>query len=801
MKVRESLLIILFLFLCTALNAKPKRINDLTPADAGKKPTDRPSVALVLSGGGAKGFAELPVMEYIEQMDIPIDMIIGTSVGAIIGGFYSAGYSAQGVIDEFSKVEWSRIFDDKTASPYEDIYGIHGENVTPLSIGFGTNFSLKLSSGFSKGQYALSLLRSLLLKIPSDINFNDLNIPFRAVSTDMNSGDAYVLQDGDLAEAIRASMSLPGVFSPLYLDEYCFMDGGLRYNMAINVAHKMGYDIIIAIDISEPVLNNPEGFTADPAAAIINTIGIAQYTVTEQLKDYANIIITPDVKGYGILDFQKSQLIYDEGKKAIEKYKEPLKKIRQMIYPEDYDSFGNRKSEVVNEKKESVYDSYSYLVPVLIDIEGAYAQDVGYINQCFKRLQNKPFSSVTFEKFMNEINRIGNYKSVRPRIIHKAGNIVLKLQLIQEEPKELRILAGTDFETMITTTKSFSMNLDLDAQLRGFTGIGSLISIHGTFLTDFGLEFYFMQPINPNVFFDTKVSYLEDRYNRIGDDIKDYSLNTNFSTFGASFNLGFKTLAGNNCKIGSFYKFINNSVVAYYNDPFYSIFNYYSVILDNYFNNRRIFRQYMGVNFDFNISHIDSPVFSTEGFVLNSETRFITPLSSNIKSVWTPLLTEKLIIKGAFPIGDKFSLSMQGLLGTEFLGNFLVNYPLLSEEGFNSYDRVFFPSITMKNRFGSHLAASAISLQFKPFNHLTIVGGDLFFRLDGTFGVLNYDWTSSFSQFSNPNTVFPVIWSGTFGIGIKIKASFCAYLRVGVCSNYEKQLSPLFCIDIGSFYF
>lgn len=790
-----SIFIFVLFFLQTALNSSPKKISELTPSDAGKKPTDRPSVALVLSGGGAKGFAELPIMEYIEQLDIPIDMIIGTSVGAIIGGFYSSGYTAQGIVDNFSTVDWSAIFGDIGDSPYEDIYGIHGTNQTPLTISFGTDFSLKLGKGISKGQNAYEIIRSLLLKIPSDIHFNDLHIPFRAVATDMNSGNAYVLQDGDIAEAIRSSMSLPAVFKPYYIDSFCFMDGGLRYNLAINVAKQMGYDIIIAIDITEPVLNKPNEFTADPGTAILNTIGIAQYTVTEQLFKDADLIISPQVKAYGILDFQKSQMIYEEGKRTVEQYRESLEEIRKKIYPKDYDSQGNRKSEYRKMSQNSVYDSYNDFVLSDIEIHGTYNQDYRYIKKCFQKIQNKPLLKKDYDVFMENVYGTGNYQTVRSKIIRRDNQAVLKLELYPNEPQEFKILAGGDMEITFSDTKALSVNMDVDVQFRGLTGIGSLVSLHGSFFTDFLGELYYMQPITPYVFFDTKIRYMTDRYNTIEDDVVAFSRSTHFSTFGVFANLGFKVLGNNLFTIGGFYKFVDNSFFSYIYDPKIAAYAVQSM------GNLSIFRQYLGISENLKISLVDSEIFTTKGFYIDSVTKFLLPVDSKTQKITSPLLIERIEAKFAVPFGERFSFSVAGLWGAEFLGNMMENFPLLAEEGFSTFDRVFFPSTGIKQRFGKNVAATSVCFQFKPFNHVSIFGGEFFARLEGTVGIVNYKWDDSFTQFIDPYTYCQILWSGALGAGLRVKGDFNIHLRLGVCSTDSMKVSPLFTLDIGNFRF
>ncbi|MBQ5472702.1 MAG: patatin-like phospholipase family protein, partial [Treponema sp.] len=367
--------------------AEPKNADK--PLPSGPKPKDRPSVALVLAGGGAKGFAHLPVIELIEQVGIPIDMVVGTSIGSIIGGMYAAGYSTTEILKEFNDVDWTPMFRDGARSPYENTLDNYSLNQNLFSLNFGLDLSMKLGKGLSSGQNVYQLLKNLTLKYPSNTNFNDLNIPFRAVVTDMLTGEALVLDEGDLAEAIRASMSLPSIFEPAEIDGYYFMDGGVRYNLAINVAKNMGYDIIIAVDISQKVRDNPEVYSSNPAVAMLNTITISQYTATQAMYKDADLVIFPDISKYGTLAFKDAEKIYKEGSAICDEYEPKLEELRRKIYPNDYDKDGNRLSEKQSVKKRGNYRKRPNLIPTELVIKGALTQDEKFIQNSFDDIFDK----------------------------------------------------------------------------------------------------------------------------------------------------------------------------------------------------------------------------------------------------------------------------------------------------------------------------------------------------------------------------------------------------------------------------
>ena len=217
---------------------------------SGPKNEERPSVALVLGGGGARGFAHIAVLELIEELGIPVDLIAGVSIGAIIGGLYSAGYSPEMIIDTLEGREWSAFFQDRPTQPFR----INSDNL-PIAISLGSSagpIAPAFGRGFSTGQRVYELLKSLTVNIPSGIEFDKLPTPFLAGVVEIPGGKFELLGKGDLAEAIRASMSIQGVFEPFDIDGKSYIDGGIINTLPIREVRELGYDIVIAVDLYVP---------------------------------------------------------------------------------------------------------------------------------------------------------------------------------------------------------------------------------------------------------------------------------------------------------------------------------------------------------------------------------------------------------------------------------------------------------------------------------------------------------------------------------------------------------------------
>src|ERR1700684_2600482 len=217
-------------------------------------PAPRPRICLVLSGGGARGMAHIGVLKVLEELRIPIDCIAGTSMGAVVGGLYASGMSAREIEATMRSVDWQEAFHD--APPRRDLAFRRKQDdrnfLVRLPLGL-QHHKILLPKGFIQGQNLQETLRQLTLPFSNTTNFDQLPTPFRAVATDLESGEAVLLDRGDLSIAMRASMSAPGVFAPVDYRGRLLVDGGLAENLPINVARAMNADILIVSDVSFPL--------------------------------------------------------------------------------------------------------------------------------------------------------------------------------------------------------------------------------------------------------------------------------------------------------------------------------------------------------------------------------------------------------------------------------------------------------------------------------------------------------------------------------------------------------------------
>ena len=266
---------------------------------------DRPRIGLVLSGGGARGIAHLGVLKVLEEMRIPVAVITGTSMGAIVGGFYAAGSSPAQIEALVRSLEWNEAFRDKP--PLEDLSFRRKEDSANYLIKFDAGIRegrLSLPLGFIQGQNLSFILKSQLIHTAAVGHFDGLKIPFRAVAADIETGEAVIMEKGDLATAIRASMSIPGVFAPVEWNGRLLVDGGIADNLPVDVARAMGVDVLIAVNVGTLRRPREKLNSAMAITAQVMTIMIQKNT-DEQIATLGakDILITPPLGEIGSSDF------------------------------------------------------------------------------------------------------------------------------------------------------------------------------------------------------------------------------------------------------------------------------------------------------------------------------------------------------------------------------------------------------------------------------------------------------------------------------------------------------------------
>ena len=309
--------IILTLFLIISLSAKAQ--NEIQEENA-------PKVGLVLSGGGAKGLAHIGVLKVLDSLNIKVDYIAGTSMGAIVGGLYASGYSGNQLDSIFHEVDFDKLINDDLPRASKAFYERGNSEKYAVTLPFD-NFKIKLPSALSRGQNTYSLLSKLTLHVSNIDSFDALPIPFFCVATDVETGKAVILEKGDLTQSIMASGALPSLFQPVIINNQVLIDGGVVNNYPIDELLEKNIDIIIGVDVQDGLLNRKELTSAPDILLQINNFRTIKAMEAKTKK--TNIYIKPDIRDYTVVSFNEGSKIIENGKYAAIKKIEQLKTLKK----------------------------------------------------------------------------------------------------------------------------------------------------------------------------------------------------------------------------------------------------------------------------------------------------------------------------------------------------------------------------------------------------------------------------------------------------------------------------------------
>ncbi|WP_282787391.1 patatin-like phospholipase family protein [Flavobacterium croceum] len=273
----------------------------------------KPKIGVVLSGGGAKGFAHIGVLKVIDSLGIKVDYIGGTSMGSVVGGLYASGYTAKQIDSLFHEINFTELLQDYIPRKSKSFYEKRNDEVYAITLPF-KKFNLGLPLALSKGMYNYNLLTRLLHPVHHTTNFKELPIPFVCVATDIEKGKEIVLDKGCLPQAILASSAFPSLFSPVEIDGKMLIDGGVLNNYPVELVKQMGADIIIGVDVQDNLKDRNE---LKDATRIL--VQISNLQMIESMKNkikQTDIYIKPDISAYNVVSFDDGAKIIQAGELA-----------------------------------------------------------------------------------------------------------------------------------------------------------------------------------------------------------------------------------------------------------------------------------------------------------------------------------------------------------------------------------------------------------------------------------------------------------------------------------------------------
>lgn len=458
----------------------------------------RPKIALVLGGGGARGAAHAGVLKVLEANHVPIDFIVGTSMGSIVGGLYAAGYSPEEIEDLFKEIDWNEMLSDR---PTEDVLPFRNkkdfQRLSNLEMGI-KNGKILFPRGIIAGQKLDFMLNKLTIHTIDIQNFDKLGIPFRAVATDVVTGEMVVFDKGNLAQAIRASMSVPGAFPPVKIGGKLLVDGFVAKNVPVEIAKQWGADIIIAVDVGVELLKEEDLKTlVDITSQMFNIL--SQKNVDESLKllTEKDILIKPDLHGIGQGDFVKTPEAAKRGQEKALEYVDQIK--RYSVSQKEYQTFLAHQR--VHEKDPIVIDA--------VEVEKPKRVNEYLVKGQIKTKPGKPLDFKQLERDVTNIYAIGDFETVGFNIVEKDGkkDLVFNTQEKSWGPRYLRF--GLNLESDVSGSNNYTTILDYrHTQLNS---LGAEWKLIGQIGQNSGVFTDFYQPLDAqNYFFvDPQLKYMQ----------------------------------------------------------------------------------------------------------------------------------------------------------------------------------------------------------------------------------------------------------------------------------------------------
>ena len=289
----------------------------------------RPKIGLVLSGGGAKGFAHIGVIKVLEKSGVKIDYIGGTSVGAVIGALYASGYNAAQLDSIFRDTDFNNLITDYIPRSSKNFYEKRNDELYAFSLPVN-NFKVGIPLSLSKGMFNFNLINRLTKHVKEIHDFSKLPIPFLCIATDIETGQEVVLDKGYLAKALLASSAFPSIFAPVELDGKLLVDGGVSNNYPIDEIRKFGADIIIGVDVQDDIKDRNSLNDATKILVQVNNLQMIEKMKAN--KAATDIYIKPEVNQYGIISFDAIEDIINRGENAAN---EQLDKIKKLAKPSE----------------------------------------------------------------------------------------------------------------------------------------------------------------------------------------------------------------------------------------------------------------------------------------------------------------------------------------------------------------------------------------------------------------------------------------------------------------------------------
>jgi NTE family protein len=466
--------------------ARPPASATLEPSPPVVRVADRPTIGVAFGGGSARGIAHVGVIRWLEEHRIPIDLAAGTSMGGLVGGAFASGMNADELRTFVTSLNWDQLFGASTFV-HKNIRRKTDARAYPSRLEFGLKGGVVPPAALNSGQEVELMLGRIAAPYFDVHDFDDLPTPFRAVAVDLLSAQPVILRSGSLADAMRATMSLPLIFPPIEDNGQMLIDGGTMNNIPADIVKAMGADRVIAVNVGD--LSDPEGVSFTMLGVAGDTLDAMMRASTRRALTSADVLINVPLKQYGSLDWRRAALLIDEGYRAAEAMRDQL--LPFAVSEAKFDEWRrDRQARRLTELPS----------PAFIEVDGFVASDTTRLNGLLARHVGVPLDMNALEADIAVVAGLDRYETVTWRMMRDdSRGYGLRLRGRAKSYAPPFLMLGMNVEN--TTSSDFRITATARYLAFDTVGSGSELRLDATVGSDptVGVELY--RPIGPTPLF------------------------------------------------------------------------------------------------------------------------------------------------------------------------------------------------------------------------------------------------------------------------------------------------------------
>lgn len=643
----------------------------------------RPRVGIVLSGGGAKGFAHIGALKVIEEAGLPVDYIAGTSMGSIIGGLYAMGYDLETMIRLTKEQDWNAVMSDAIPQKYisidEKIMDRHYLATFPFR-----DKKIQMKSAIYDGEMINLLLARLTTPAYKIKDYSQLPIPFLCVAADIESAEAYEMTKGNLQRSIRASMSIPFYFAPVEVDGRLLIDGGMRNNFPVPNLREKGLDIIIGVNVQRDFHKKEE---LNSLAKILDQlIAITDIDANKKAMEEVDIHIRPNLSNFGMMDFNHYDTIISIGEQAARAYLPQLKRLADSI--KAIQPYSVDRPHVV--PLDTIY-------VVSLKIDGVKDENANFIKKSFTKHYPAYMTVNDIETSIMRIYATGYYNDIWYELLPATKGVSLALHCKEKEEESVSIAAHYDTDYGIGILTNLTLKNVLDFPKR------STLSADINIAEDPYFKLRFHSNLSQKFKYGTDVSVISLFMNQY----YDRTINNSYSVQDNKLDLFMEIMPKleRQLRIGivANYVHLRDNLV-------------HMVEHDNY--------DFIGYGyFNYHIDNENSPTFASRGWKFNLNGKYIIPV---IKLENGDRMSNAIILRadinGSFAIGKRHSLKLGATAGSSLTySNIPLSYRFFvgGQSNMKYFDNIIsFEGLRFTQLYGNHIAIAKMSWQYNFYGKM-----------------------------------------------------------------------------------